>query len=58
VSRVPDAAGVERSLAAWRSAGGVRVIVMTSDRRANVEAHRQINAAVAEAVTNAVAEGV
>ena len=58
VSRVPDAAGVERSLAAWRASGGVRVIVMTSDRRANVEAHRQINAAVAEAVTNAVAEGV
>ncbi len=52
-SRVVDAAAVAEALTTWRRSGGAAVIVVDSDRDANVEVHRRINDAVAAAVSNA-----
>ena len=43
---------VEPAVAEALAAGGVHVLVVRTDRAANVEVHRRINAAVAEAVTD------
>ena len=43
-------AGLEAALVGWRERQGVSVIVVRSDRQANVEVHRRIQAAVADSV--------
>src|SRR5690606_12698973 len=53
--RLDPAAGVEDAVAAASAAGGVRVLVVPTDRRANVEAHRRVDDAVAAAVDAALA---
>lgn len=46
-------AGLEAALVGWRDRRGVQVVVARSDRRANVEVHREVNAEVAAAVRDA-----
>ncbi|HEX6417485.1 MAG TPA: 2-succinyl-5-enolpyruvyl-6-hydroxy-3-cyclohexene-1-carboxylic-acid synthase [Acidimicrobiales bacterium] len=53
--RLAPAGEVEGTVAAAAAEGGVRVLVVPTDRTANVEAHRRIDGAVAAAVDAALA---
>jgi 2-succinyl-5-enolpyruvyl-6-hydroxy-3-cyclohexene-1-carboxylate synthase len=53
--RLPPGEDVADAVAAAVAKGGVRVLVVTTDRRANVAAHRRIDDAVAGAVDAALA---
>jgi hypothetical protein len=49
---VGEADGIGRAAAAAAERGGVSVVVVPTDRQANVKIHDELNAAVAAAITD------
>ena len=52
--RVASRAGLQAAVAGALTRGGARVIAISTDRKANVEVHERLNAAVAAAVADSV----